>query len=272
MFDKPHELLFLFGSLLGLGNVVIFTVLYYVRSSFGVTETANLKKASLLRDRMHQVGIPTWTALQAKSSLGRTSLRHVRSGKIAELKLGQLTKLASALNWTLEELLAAFHFVSVPAGLKEDQQTPTELMVKPSHSANSDKLEALRQECLRLRNQLQQQGAELTNDLRDATFQQLQTLLTNYPSVRQMVQAKPDLPARNVFSLFTSLDNLLESWGYKPIGSVWEQVPYKPQLHQPDTAGIEEGEPVYIRFVGYQNGERILCPAKVSRTLPGGVK
>lgn len=178
-------------------------------------------------------------------------------------------KLASGLNWTVEKLRLLFQFVSV--GLKQNQHTAESSMVN-SYSANSDELEALRQECLRLRNQLQQQSAEVTNDLRDAMFQQLQTLLTNYPSVRQMVQAKPDLPANNLVSLFTSLDDLLESWSYKPIGSVWEQVPYKPQLHQPDTADIEEGEPVYIRFVGYQNGERILCPAKVSRTLPGGGK
>ena len=32
----------------------------------------------------------------------------------------------------------------------------------------------------------------------------------------------------------------------------------------------QEGELVYIRFVGYQNGDKILYPAKVSRTLPPG--
>ena len=30
-----------------------------------------------------------------------------------------------------------------------------------------------------------------------------------------------------------------------------------------------EGELVYIRFIGYQKGDNILYPAKVSRTLPG---
>jgi hypothetical protein len=111
---------------------------------------------------------------------------------------------------------------------------------------------------------------ELTTELQHSTFEQLQALLTNYPSVRQLVQVKPDLPAKNLTSLFTSLDNLIESWGYKAIGQVWEQVSYNPQLHQPDAGDIEAGELVYIRFVGYRDGEHILCPAKVSRTLPAG--
>jgi molecular chaperone GrpE (heat shock protein) len=135
-------------------------------------------------------------------------------------------------------------------------------------SIQARKEEALRQECLRMKEELQQQSEQLKADFRNATFLQLQTLLTNYPSVRKMAQAKPDLPAKNLVSLFTPLDNILTSWGYEPIGSAWEQVPYDPQLHQPDTDDIAEGELVYIRFVGYREGDRILSPAKVSRTLP----
>ncbi|OCQ95345.1 hypothetical protein BCD64_25690 [Nostoc sp. MBR 210] len=130
--------------------------------------------------------------------------------------------------------------------------------------------EALHQEGLRLHQELQQQQLQLTAEFRIATFEQLQTLLTNYPSIHQMVSVKPELPAKNLLSMFTPLDNLLGKWGYELIGKPWEQVPYNSQLHQPDKADITEGELVYIRFVGYQHQGRILCPAKVSRTLPGG--
>lgn len=133
-------------------------------------------------------------------------------------------------------------------------------------------IEALRTECLQLREALQKQKIELENEFQHSIFQQLQTLLTNYPSVRQLVELKPELPAKNLISLFTSLDNLLESWGYEPIGNVWEQVHYNPQLHQPDASDVEVGELVYIRFVGYRKGNHILAPAKVSRTLPAGIK
>ncbi|WP_339376315.1 hypothetical protein [Calothrix sp. NIES-2098] len=128
---------------------------------------------------------------------------------------------------------------------------------------------ALHQEGLRLHEELQQQHLELTEEFRISTFEQLQTLLTNYPSIYQMVSVKPELPAKNLLSLFTPLDNLLGKWGYEQIGKPWEQVTYNSQLHQPDTADITEGELVYIRFIGYQHQGKILCPAKVSRTLPG---
>ncbi|ALF56423.1 molecular chaperone GrpE [Nostoc piscinale CENA21] len=130
--------------------------------------------------------------------------------------------------------------------------------------------EALHQEGLRLHQELQQQQIQLTAEFRVATFEQLQTLLTNYPSIHQMVSVKPELPAKNLLSMFTPLDNLLSKWGYELIGKPWEQVPYNSQLHQPDKADMTQGELVYIRFVGYQHQGKILCPAKVSRTLPGG--
>ncbi|NJN59065.1 MAG: molecular chaperone GrpE [Leptolyngbyaceae cyanobacterium SL_5_9] len=131
---------------------------------------------------------------------------------------------------------------------------------------------ALQQQCLQLREQLQQQKTQLTADFQEATFEQIQTLLTNYPSAQKMVQAKPDLPAKNLIALFTPLENLLQGWGIESIGSAWEQVAFDPQLHQPDEDDITVGEGVYVRFVGYRQGDRILCPAKVSRTLPGGAR
>ncbi|MGQ9838838.1 MAG: helix-turn-helix domain-containing protein [Cyanobacteriota bacterium] len=105
----------------------------------------------------------------------------------------------------------------------------------------------------------------------DVTFSLLQPLLTSYPTIRQIAQRKPDWPAQNVIALFRSLDALLQHWGYEAIGSPLESVPFQPQLHQPDQPDIQPGDPVYIRFVGYCQGERILCPAKVSRSLPGGL-
>lgn len=156
-------------------------------------------------------------------------------------------------------------------------QTPLEFAAKEKSSREfsslktSLEIEALRTECLQLRETLQRQGIELKHEFQYSTFQQLQTLLTNYPSLRQLLQVKPDLPAKNLISLLTPLDNLIESWDYEAIGQVWEKVFYDPQLHQADTSDIEVGELVYVRFVGYRKGEYILAPAKVSRTLPAGI-
>lgn len=229
-------------------------VLIYIDSGSKIVQTPRLKYDQLLISRLNQLRITNFVSLQQKSGLSYSHLRQVRCGELASLQFKQLTRLATALDWTVEELLQNFGV--------EDTSSSKRLL----------ETEALRAECLRLREALQQQSVELTTEFQHSTFEQLQTLLTSYPSVRQLVQVKPDLPAKNLTSLFTPLDNLIESWGYEPIGQVWEQVPYNPQLHQPDAGDIEVGELVYVRFIGYRDGENILHPAKVSRTLPSGIK
>ncbi len=234
-----------FSSLLILGGVFLVLIYLYSRSQIPM-----LEYDQLLISRLNQLGMTSFACLQRKANFTSSRLRQVRHGELAPLQLKELTRLATALNWTLDELLQNF-------GIENT-----------SSSKRLSEIDALRTECLRLREQLQQQRVELTTEFHHSTFEQLQTLLTNYPSVRQLVQVKPDLPAKNLTSLFTSLDNLITSWGYESIGQVWEQVAYNPQLHQPDADDIEIGELVYIRFVGYRDGEHILYPAKVSRTLP----
>lgn len=240
-----------FSSLLILGGV--FLVMVFMHSLSKMVKTLPLQYDRLLMNRLHYLGMTSFASLQSKSSLTYSRLRKVRSGELGSLQLQELIQLAQALDWTVEELLQNF-------GVDNTS----------SSSKVLSELEALRRECWRLREDLQQQREEFTSEFQHSTFEQLQTLLENYPTVRQLVQTKPDLPAKNLISLFTSLDNLIESWGYELIGQVWEQVPYNPQIHQPDAGDIEVGEWVYIRFLGYRDGEHILCPAKVSRTLPLG--
>lgn len=171
----------------------------------------------------------------------------------------------------LNQFLFSLFFIVVILGIAS-LFTNQKSTVSSTLVQNSLELEELRQQCKRLREELNQQAVQLNTDFRLSTFEQLQTLLTNYPTTQKIVQVKPDLPAQNLISLFTALDNLIQEWGYEPIGIPWEQVPYNPQIHQPDSEDIQPEELVYIRFVGYRAREQILCPAKVSRSLPGGIK
>jgi hypothetical protein len=150
---------------------------------------------------------------------------------------------------------------------------PVSPVTPPSPQATSDptELQELRQEIVRLRGQLVDSKAQAEGDLKAETFDTLQTLLVNYPSARKMADSRPEMPARNLSALFVPLENLLADWGYEPIAEVWEQVAYDPQLHQADEEDIAEGETVFVRFIGYRDGDTILAPAKVSRTLPPGV-
>ncbi|MFB2836389.1 molecular chaperone GrpE [Floridanema evergladense] len=145
--------------------------------------------------------------------------------------------------------------------------------IKYAYVINTDEekeIAQLRQECARLRQKLQQQSQKLREDFQYNTFYQLETLLTNYPTVCKVVREHPDLPAKNILPLFKSLDKILAHWGYEAIGSPLAQVPYNPQLHQTDDRDITVGEKVYIWFVGYQDSklEHIISPAIVSRNLP----
>ncbi|MCF2970800.1 helix-turn-helix domain-containing protein [Synechococcus sp. Nb3U1] len=193
-----------------------------------------------LRQRMQTLGISSWQALHKQSGVSRRAIDHLRRGEWGSLRLQQLQQLALALNWELQSL---FHLI-YPSNQAPDKPDQSEDQSAPlPHSPASS----------------------------DATFSLLQPLLTSYPTIRQIAQRKPDWPAQNVTALFRSLDALLQHWGYEPIGSPLESVPFNPQLHQPDQPDIQAGDPVYIRFVGYRQGEDIFCPAKVSRSLPGGL-
>ncbi len=141
---------------------------------------------------------------------------------------------------------------------------------------NQAKLEreivAMTQQCQRLRDDLKTQSIQAQIDAIAGGFDRIQTLLTQYPSFKKMVESQPDLPARNIVALLTSLENLVKFWECEPIGKPWEMVPYDAQIHQADVGDIQTGESVYVRFIGYRKGDRILIPAKVSHTLPAGAK
>jgi len=243
-----------FSLALAVGGIFLILVYAYAASEAG--DAIEFKYDTILRERMNQLEILDWQDLGEKAGLSRFGVRLVRQGDVGKLTVDQLRRLATVLNLNFQEF----------------DRTLSALPTSATITSNPTEIEELRQQCFRLREELQQQKTQLTADFRRATFEQLQTLLTSYPAARKMAEAKPNMPAQNLSALFTPLENLLSSWDFETIGSAWEQVTYNPQLHQPDVEDITEGELVYIRFVGYRDGERILAPAKVSRTLPAGIK
>ncbi|QZZ20261.1 hypothetical protein J5X98_23850 [Leptothermofonsia sichuanensis E412] len=155
--------------------------------------------------------------------------------------------------------------------MHEFEQEKTQLtheLLRLQQELEHQKLQLI-EEDTRLQEEPQSSQIELIDELRLSTFQCLQPLLVGYPTLSKIAHAKPDLSAKSLTGMFTCLTTLLQDWGYETIGPVWEAVAFDPQLHQADSPDIQPGETVYIRFVGYCNGEFILCPAKVSRTLPG---
>ncbi|MDB9315485.1 helix-turn-helix domain-containing protein [Spirulina sp. CS-785/01] len=298
--------LFWFGLVLWVAGTAFALSLFGSKTQQEEAITCQYEADPMLRDRLATVGITYWSTFQRKTGLTPRQLLQLRQGKLDNLTWQQMQRVAQLLNWTLEEFLQNYD-VSFPSLgeafqqiaklhqkyrqlLQEKQELEQQAEQKQvnleqtSQQAETfatkqqqlqeelqtaqNEVTQLQQQCRRLRNELQQQSQQLPQDIKQATFEQLQTLLMNYPTATVMAQSKPALPAKNFIPLFTPLKNLLQSWGYEPIGSAWEKVSFDPQLHQPDSPDIQAGEPVYIRFVGYREGDRILCPAKVSRYLP----
>ncbi|NEP43087.1 MAG: XRE family transcriptional regulator [Okeania sp. SIO2H7] len=251
MLENPN--LVFFVTAVAVGSILII----FLRVLFSGDRFLTINSDSPIYLRLKELGFSTWEDWVEKHGLSRESLPYLAGGNFEKVTLGDLRKLATSLKWSLTELIDNL-------GLDYTGKIPQQELLEEK--------EELRRECGRLRDRLQQQKAEITADVRESTFQQLQSLLTNYPSIRPMTEVKPNLPAKNLVSLLAPLDNLLESWDYEAIGKPWEEVSFNPQLHQADSDEIAEGDLVYIRFVGYRNGEKILAPAKVSRTLPGGNK
>jgi hypothetical protein len=171
--------------------------------------------------------------------------------------------------WVVVTLL--LFFWATPFYRQNESDLPAITPTPSTPTVDPAELEQLRQEVSRLEEQFAAGKNQTEGDLKTETFETLQTLLVNYPSARKMAESNPNMPARNLAALFVPLENLIENWGYEPIGAVWEEVTYDPQIHQPDEEDIAEGESVYVRFIGYRDGDTILAPAKVSRSLPPGV-
>lgn len=250
-------------------GAVLISGIVLIRLLLNITYATGNQNDELLLGWMKQAGISNWKDLQKKSGLSGVALWQLRDGNGENMKFGELATVAKLLSIPLGTLLDKLNLPVENPELEAHRVKCEEL--KKQAQQLEEKVDTLYKEGLRLHEEMQQQKAEITQVFHESTFAQLQSLLTNYPSIHQMVGAKPELPAKNLISMFTPLDNLLKEWGYEQIGKPWEQVAYNPQIHQPDNSDITEGEQVYVRFVGYQHQDKILCPAKVSRTLPGGV-
>ncbi len=203
-----------------------------------------------LRQRMAEVGILSWRALGQQAGVSRGVIQALRQGQIERLRWAQLGSVAVVLQWSIPELLRLLAiWADEYSEQAEVSSGPVGVQAAPDVQAPKKQWDSAQAEA----------------------FQILQLLVTQYPSAAKLAQVKPELPAQNLVALFRPLDTLLETWGIQPIGGVWESVAFDPVLHQPDQGPFLPGDPVFVRYVGYRRGDEILCPARVSQTLPAGI-
>ena len=216
---------------------------------------------------------PSGSLTKSKSVTNPSSNKSSSPPENIEIKKLQqaLTENVEALTMAREEIAALKSELELTSDALESNQDKY-------YRLNQDltkQIEQLTEQIGRLNRknaQLDQEYQNLPSQIGEENFEQLQALLTNYPTAKMMIKFKPDLPAKNVISLLKPLDNFLSYWQISPIGQPWQKVKFDPQFHQPDSDDINEGDFVYIRFVGYSRDNNVLAKAKVSRFLPGKVK
>ncbi|BAQ64470.1 hypothetical protein [Geminocystis sp. NIES-3709] len=198
----------------------------------------------------------------------RDSTKIQKLEKQLEIKINNLAFATEKIKALQEELQT----VSDRLEYNQDKYKKSEQESKTKVDNLENQIERLEKKCLELNQEIENLPIKLIRDWQQKSFESLQTLLANYPTAKIMVKLKPELPAKNVITLLKPLDKVLIQWGIESIGKPWEKVSYNPQIHYSDEENLIPNEMVYIRFVGYRQQEKILLPAKVSRTLPGEKK
>ncbi|BAQ59763.1 hypothetical protein GM3708_168 [Geminocystis sp. NIES-3708] len=239
---------FSLGVLLWLGCCGLLVTLFNDTSS---TEKIKSKSNDVVKDSLlnHEVNI---TEVE--------DVKRQLTTKIHELDF------ATQKNQALEEEL---QIISDQLESNEDKFIQYEQNFQNQVQELENHIKELENQCQDLKEKLENLPPELMDKWQQESFNLLQTLLVNYPTAKTMVKLKPDLAAINVITLLKPLDKLLAKWDIESIGKPWERVGFNPEIHYSNEENLTLNELVYIRFIGYSQGNHILLRAKVSRTLPG---
>jgi hypothetical protein len=89
-----------------------------------------------------------------------------------------------------------------------------------------------------------------------------------WPTAVAAVEKNPEIPATKLLNLVKPVNELLKQWAVEAIGTVGAAIDYAPQFHQLLDGEAEPGDLVWVRYVGYRQGEKLLYRAKVSPKAP----
>lgn len=201
-----------------------------------------------LQKLMHQAGINSFKQLYRSTGTSAHTINKIRSGELSQLRWQAILNISSSLQISAIELIDTFG----------------DLQLVPDRS-HHQVLERLQQEYSHLQQQLQQQQATLQAEFQSQSLQVLESFLTYFPTAKHAAINNPDLPATKLLPLVGSIDKLIAQWGVTVIGAVGAEIPYDPQFHQLIAGTVNPHELVTVRYVGYQQGDKLLFRAKVSK-------
>jgi len=181
---------------------------------------------SVLKKLMQEVGISNFTQLSQQAGVSQKQILRLRQGKIQQMRLEVVLSLAQVLSVPLTEFIGLFGSDTVSMPDSWDEQA--------------------------LREQFQQESLQI-----------IEPWLLQWPTAANAIAQNPNLPAQRVIKLLNPLEKLLQWWGVERIGEVGTEIPYNPGQHQLLSGTAQRGEMVRVRYVGYQQGNKLLYRAQV---------
>jgi len=222
-----------------------------------MTQSASQPYRQQLKALMVKAGITSLQELSQRSQVSTWHLYRIQSGLLPKMALEHSVKIAQALQISLDELIAQFAPDAPPL--------PQKAIAAAPEQANAD---VLKQEYRRLEQQIEQQRESLTAQFQQASLDTIESWLLQWPTAVAAVEKNPEIPAAKLLNLVKPVNELLKQWAVEAIGTVGAAIDYAPQFHQLLDGEAEPGDRVWVRYVGYRQGEKLLYRAKVSPESP----
>ncbi len=210
----------------------------------------------LLQNLMQKVNISSLEELSLIAKVHRLQLIRIQRGLILNLSVRTITKIAEALQISVDQLIETFISSRETDG-EELQQ-----------SVENQNIESLKQEYQRLQQQIAQQQESLQEEFQQASIHTIESWLLQWPTAVAAVRKNPQLAASRLLTLVKPVEQLVQNWKLEKIASVGEKLAFDPQWHQLMKGTAEPGELVEVRYVGYKQEDKLLYKAKVSPLEP----
>ncbi len=199
-----------------------------------------------LENLMQHAGIANTKELSQKANIPELQIIRIRRGLIRQTPVDILLKLSQTLQISLSELINTF----APGSITESQKKPSENVIVSEYQ--------------RLQKEIEQQRENLEQEFQQQVLETIESWLISWPTVVYRVGENPQLEAKKILPLVKPIEKLIEKWNIEPIAPVGTIVAYNPQYHQLMEGNVIPGEPVQVRYSGYQQKDKLLYRAKVS--------
>ncbi len=204
---------------------------------------------------MQQANIGSYRALALQAGVSRWQVQQLRLGKIGQMRVEALDKIAIALNIPLTALITDFD-------LTEFDLTDDRLQLS-ENSPLTHQLAELQREYQRLQQQQAEQIAAVRSQVQLDALQTLESWLIQWPTIAHKAQMNTDLAAVKILPFVRPIHQLMAEWGIEAIAPINAHIPYDPQIHQLTKGTANPQELVCVTHSGYRYQGKLLHRAKV---------